>query len=93
MSYKPDVGTVVSLNTGTVITGATPVSIEVKKPSGAVASWAGTIDADTMSVNHTIASGDLTESGEYILQAKVTLGANVWYGQSVVFIVKDIYKF
>lgn len=91
-SYKPDIGTVVSLNTGVVITGASGLSIEVKKPSGTVASWAGAIGADTKSVEHTIAANDLDEAGDYILQAKLTLNGGTWRGKSVVYTVKDIFK-
>lgn len=91
-SYKLDIGTVVALNTGSTITGATPVSIEVKKPSGAVASWPGVVGSDTQSVEHTIIAGDLSEAGAYILQAKVTMGQSVWYGQAVAYQVQDIFN-
>lgn len=91
-SYKPDIGTVVSLNTGTVITGASAVSIEVRKPSGLVETWAGVIGSDTYSVEHTIAAGNLTEAGIYILQAKVVIGSGTWYGDSVSYEVKNIWN-
>lgn len=88
-TYKPDIGTVISLNTGVVIAGASAQSIEVKTPSGRVLSWAAVIGSDTYSVEHTLVGGDLTESGRFILQAKVTLGAGTWYGQAVPFDVKE----
>lgn len=91
-SYKLDIGTIISLNAGAVITGAIPVSIEVKKPSGAVASWSGAIGADTRSVEHVIASGDFNESGDFILQAKVTLNGGTFYGKSVVYKIKEVFK-
>lgn len=90
-SYKPDIGTVIALNTGSVITGATPVSIEVLKPSGATASWSGVVGADTVSVEHTIIAGDLTESGDYIVQAKVVIGGGTYYGKAVAYTVKEIF--
>jgi len=90
--YKPDIGTVISLNTGQVITGATALSIEVQKPSGATASWAGAIGADTKSVEHTLVSGELDETGDYILQAKLTLGGGTWRGESVKMEVRDVFK-
>lgn len=81
--YKNDIGTVISLNTGQVITGATSLSIEVKKPSGATASWSSSIGSDTKSVEYTVAPGVLDESGVYTLQAKLTLGGGTWRGNSV----------
>lgn len=89
-SYKPDIGTVISLSVGSVITGAT-VSIEVKKPSALTSSWPGVVGADTQSVEHTIIAGDLTEGGTYTLQAKVIIGSYVWYGASVAYVVKDLF--
>lgn len=90
--YKPDIGTIISLNTGVVITGATGLSIEVKKPSGATASWSGTIGADTKSVEHLIVALDMDESGDYILQAKLTLGGGTWRGKSVKLPVLEVFK-
>jgi hypothetical protein len=89
--FKPDIGTVISLDTGAVITGYT-VTIEVKKPNGTTASWTATIGVDTKSVEHAIASGDLTESGTYQLQAKVSSGGNTWYGSTASLVVKDMFK-
>lgn len=90
--YKSDIGTIISLNTGATITGATGISIEVKKPSGATASWAAVVGMDTVSVEHTIATNDLDEAGDYIIQAKLTLGGGTWRGESVKLEVRDIFK-
>lgn len=90
--YKADIGTVIELNTGVVLTGMSGLYIEVKKPSGALASWTGAIGVDTKSVEHTITSGELDESGDYILQAKATLGVSVWHGDPVMLAVKDLFK-
>ena len=90
--YKSDIGTIIQLNTGATITGATGISIEVKKPSGATASWTAVVSTDAMSVEHTIGALDLDEAGDYILQAKLTLGGGTWRGASVKMEVKDIFK-
>jgi len=92
IAYKNDVGTVILLDTGITITGATNLSIEVLKPSNTTVSWAGTIHTDNRSVKHTVASGGFDEVGTYILQAKLTLGAGTWRGESVKLIVRDIFK-
>lgn len=90
--YKSDIGTIISLNTGQTITGATAISIEVKKPSGAIASWTAVVGADAMSVEHTVVAQDLDEVGGYILQAKLTLSGGTWRGASVNMEVKDNFK-
>ena len=41
--YVEDAGTVVLLNTGTDLTGATVTNIKVKKPDGSEHTWVGTI--------------------------------------------------
>ena len=91
-SYQADIGTVISLNTGTVITGANSCAIEVKMPSGTVVSWPGVVGVDTQSVEHTIVAGDLLEIGQYLLQAQVSLGGGTWYGKTVSYLVKDAFK-
>jgi len=90
--YKLDIGTVISLNTNVVISGATALTVEVKKPTGAVVAWAATVGADTKSVEHTIAVGELDEAGDYILQAKLTLGGGTWRGKSVQLSVLEIFE-
>jgi hypothetical protein len=90
-SYKPDIGTVIALDTGVSILGASAVSIEVKKPSGATVSWVGAVGADNQSVEYTILAGDLTESGTYKLQAKVVIGSGTWYGQTTDYSVKELW--
>ena len=54
MSYKPDIGTVISLNTGVDISTGTLFSIEVKKPSTTAVSWAATLGADHYSVEQAL---------------------------------------
>ena len=90
-SYQPDIGTVISLNTGAVITGAA-CAIQVLKPSGATAVWPAVVGADTMSVEHQVTAGDFDELGAYTLQAQVSIGGGNWLGASVAFKVKDVFK-
>ena len=90
--YKGDIGTIISLDTGIVITGATAITIEVLKPSNIVSHWASIIGADTRSVQHTIVTGEFDEIGTYILQAKLTLAGGTWRGESVKLVVRDIFR-
>ena len=84
--YQTDIGTVVNISilendsgAAVVVTGATSITIEVQKPSGATASWTSTVGTDTTSIEHTIVAGDLTEQGYYKLRPKFTLGG--WSGR------------
>lgn len=90
--YKGDVGTVILLDTGISIVGATNLSIEVLKPSGIESSWTSSIHTDNRSVKHTVAVGGFDEVGTYILQAKLSIGGGTWRGESVKLIVKDKFK-
>lgn len=45
--YQGDVGTEIRLNTWVDLTDATVADILVKKPSGALATWAGDVDTET----------------------------------------------
>lgn len=90
--YKGDIGTVVLLDTGMTITGATAITVEALKPSGTISHWTATVHTDNVSVKHTIVSGEFDEVGTYTLQAKLTLGGGTWRGESVKLIVKDLFR-
>jgi hypothetical protein len=74
--YVGDVGTVVMLNCGADISGAT-TSIQVRKPDGSDVVWDSTV-YNTNYVKHTITSGELDIPGKYLMQARVELVA--WQG-------------
>lgn len=64
-------------------TGVSSVTLRVKKPSGALATWSVTIDTATatqLNLTHTLVSGDLDESGTYILRAWLFDGAEAQLG-------------
>jgi len=95
-SYSSDIGTVVSLNTGSVISGASSYSISVKKPDGTTTTWSAildTTDTTNQSLAHTVIAGDITIGGMYVLQAVVNFSSGaVFYGQSVVYRVNVAYS-
>ena len=80
--YVGDTGTVITLDCGQDISGATARSIEVRKPDGSTGSWSATASG-TNSIRYTTAGGTLDQAGQWVLQAKVTLSSGVWLGASV----------
>lgn len=92
IAYVGDIGTVILLDTGIIITGATALTIEALKPSGAISHWTATVHTDNRSVKHTIVSTEFDEPGTYILQAKLTLGGGTWRGESTKLVIKEFWK-
>lgn len=84
--YKDETGRKLVVDTGEVLTGKT-VALVVKKPGGTEATWTGAVGAVNTTIEHTIATGDMNEAGNYILQAKITSGTDVSYGEAVAFTV------
>ena len=80
-TYIGDVGTVIELDTGVSLAGASALSIEAAKPDGTTVSWTAT--ATGTSVRYTTQAGDLDVSGAWVLQAKATIGSGTWRGESV----------
>lgn len=95
--YKTDIGTLVRLNivehaTGAAVTvtGATSASIEVQKPSGVTTSWSAAVSSTAVAIEHIVSSGDLDETGHYLLRPKFTLGGWSGRGRAAVVEVLDI---
>ena len=83
--YVADIGTVITLETGTNLTtlGATSVVIKVQKPSTATQDWAASIVSATPSqITHTTVAGDLDETGMYSLQAYIVSPSGTWRGDA-----------
>ena len=84
-TYLGDTGTVIELDTGVSLAGASALSIEAAKPDGTTVSWTAT--ATGTSVRYTTQAGDLDVAGKWTLQAKATIGSGTWRGESVELIV------
>lgn len=83
--YVGDVGTVITLETGSNLTtlGATAVTIKVQKPSTATQDWVASIVSATPSqITYTTVSGDLDEAGMYSLQAYIVSPTGTWRGDA-----------
>ncbi|UJX41683.1 hypothetical protein K9F62_02995 [Desulfovibrio sp. JY] len=77
--FVGDIGTVIVLDVGQDITGAT-VAMRVKKPDGSIVTWDAVVTDDATGISHTIAAGELNESGIYRVQAVVALADASWSG-------------
>ena len=76
--YIGDIGTIIKVDTDEDLTGATGLSLVVKKPDDTIVSWSASI-SDTQYLSHTIGSGEIDMIGYYCVQAAFTLGS--WSGR------------
>lgn len=89
--YIDEVGLTILLDAGQDITGATDVTIEVLKPSGATASWSAEV-YDSQYVKYLTVEGDLDEAGTYKLQCELTLGDWTGRGNTTTMRVYDDFR-
>ena len=88
--YDGDIGTTFKVSTGIDLTSATAQVIEYKKPDGTYGTWTASIESPaTAGVIYYKTIAVLTK-GTWTIQAKVTFGTDVFYGESVTFTVYDI---
>lgn len=80
--YTGDTGTVIVLDCGQDISAATARSIEVRKPSGATASWSAVAEGNT-SIKFTTLGDSLDQPGDWRLQARVVTPSGTWRGEAV----------
>jgi hypothetical protein len=81
-TYVGDTATRITLDCGTNISTASDLEIAARKPDGSVVTWDATLTG-TDSLYFDTLAGTLDQAGDWLLQAKVTLGAGVWRGESV----------
>jgi hypothetical protein len=79
-TYIGDTGTVIELDTGVSLVGATEVSIEAQKPDGALASWTGA--AAGTQISYTSLAGTFDQAGAWLLQARAVLPSGAWRGET-----------
>ena len=94
MSDKPyvgDIGTVIIVNCGSAITGATTKDLKVKKPDGTIVTWTAEIYLINY-LRYVIVDGDFNQEGMYYLQASVVVGGWTGLGETVDFRVYDPYE-
>lgn len=89
--YVGDYGTVVSINCGEDVSGATVAQLKVQKPGGTIVTWTATVYG-TDYLRYTIQDGDLDEAGVWKIQAAVTLPSWKGLGKTDTFTVYEAYE-
>lgn len=89
--YASTVGVTLQVETTIDLTGASKVSLLVKKPSGAEAEWVGTPVGTT--VQYVTQPNDLDEAGLYSIQVKAEFpDGSVFFGETVRLTVFEKYE-
>jgi hypothetical protein len=91
---QPATGVIVRVDTTIVLTTATALAIDVRKPSGALTTWVGYINAtvDTK-IDYVLQALDLDEVGKYTCCANVSFpGAPNVYGKPFLITVKPKFE-
>lgn len=78
--YIGEIGTVVEVDCGVDIRGATVTNLLVTKPGGTIVTWTASIYG-TNKLRYTIQEGDLDEDGTYALQSYIEISG--WKGRGV----------
>lgn len=78
--YVGDTGTMIELDTGVSLTGATVTEIKALKPDGTLATWTATVSSTKL--RYITLADTLDQSGTWKLQASVTLPSGKWLGET-----------
>jgi len=89
-SYVGDVGTIVVVNCGCSIVGASNCKLKVRKPGGTLVIWTAVIYQQNY-LKYVVQAGDLAQNGTYKLQASLTLGDWAGLGETAAFIIYRAY--
>ena len=79
--YVDEVGSIIIVNTGIDLSGASTHQLKVKKPDGTTVTWNASVYSVGSNPNYlkyTSVSGDLDQAGEYKVQPYVVLSS--WSG-------------
>lgn len=77
--YYNDIGTLIKVDVGSDVTGATVHKIKFIKPDGTTGEWDATVA--TQYLQYTTVDGDLNQIGEWVVQALVTTASGTWHGE------------
>lgn len=93
--YVGEVGGDVIIDMQEDLTGATNVSMLIKKPDGTTVTWTASLYTEgghTNFLKHAIIAGDLDQAGKYEAHPVLTLSTWTGKGKTVSFIVYDLYS-
>jgi len=88
--YIGDIGTEILVNTGIVLSEATSLRLEIRKPSGKEVEWTGVLGprntvGEYTSIKYVVLTGDWDEGGWWSLQSYVVFASGSWRGATVQF--------
>ena len=86
--YTGEIGTVILVDCGSNISGASVLQLKVKKPDGTTATWAGTLEG-TQKIRYTTTTA-LT-AGRYYVQSYVEISGWKGHGRTTSFLVADLF--
>ena len=90
MAYLKDtIGLTIYIETSKTITGATSITLNVRKPSGIDVEWTGAVVYGTTQLKYLTLSGDLDEDGWYLIYPSLTLGDFQGDGTPDRFLIQD----
>ena len=89
--YVGEYGTVITVDCGSDITGATNLILKVRKPNGTEVEWVATI-YNSNYLRYTVVVDDFDQVGTYHLQASLTLVGWNGPGETTEFEIYDEYK-
>ncbi len=84
--YVGDTGTIIQLDTGASLAGASEMTIEARRPDGTTVSWAATA-VDGTKLQFVTLANTLNQAGDWKLQARVVMPGGTWLGETVKFAV------
>jgi len=84
--FSDDVGLEILIDIQQDLTDATDISWIVKLPDNTLATWTP-VQWDTTALRYITQSGDLSQSGGYVIQPRLTLGTWIGSGDPVKFYV------
>ena len=85
--FVNDIGTLIQVDVGSDITGATTSQIKYVKPNGDQGYWDASVS--TQYLQYTTQDGDLDQKGEWKIQAYVVLPGGTWHGETTRFEVVE----
>ena len=89
--FLNDIGTLINVDVGSDVTGATVHRIKYIKPDGTTDFWDATVL--TRYLQYTTVDGDLDQVGEWKIQALVTTASGTWHGEAARFdVLEPLYR-
>jgi hypothetical protein len=88
--FVGDVGTLIKVDVGQDVTGATNTTLKVEKPDGTLVSWTATVNGQYL--EYTVIAGDFDQAGRHYLQAALTFSGWTGLGETTTFILYDPFR-